>query len=372
MSFAIPPQALGGAQTISLQPPGNQQVVAFIELNNLCPFALEVGLPSDTRYLMPGVSATYGYSGTNTPLVITALGGSNQQGQFSGVWLYNGDPMPMNVTSSGVTTPASTIVIPQAQTQQAALPPSYFSTNINTGEAPYAEETTTIVEMDTTGYNAVLVNITPNGASSDYPAFPSPSSIFKWSLSQYLNGNLIASNSAFGFPFNATNLSTYYQPTGPNYQDVIPIFGNSISLSLDNSAAAVSGQPMPYNIVLQLLNTSQPTSSLLTFARKISMVGSIEVPAGTALNPYPSWIVPFTKRQCTLMLSVSDADVSFSIKGATFSNPLIGSTNGDNVNLTPGTALTTELSTINDLWSMTFSNTTTTNAYLSLYAAFVL
>ena len=146
MSQAIPPQALGGTQTISLPPPGNQQTVAFIELNNLCPFALEIGLPSDTRYLMPGVSATYGYPASNIPLVITALGSETQVGQFSGVWLYNGDPMPMNVTSSGVTTPASTIVIPQTQTQT-ALPPSYFSTNINTGEAPYAEETTTIVEM---------------------------------------------------------------------------------------------------------------------------------------------------------------------------------------------------------------------------------
>lgn len=123
MSQAIPPQALGGTQTISLQPPGNQQTVAFIELNNLCPFALQIGLPSDTRYLMPGVSATYGYPASNTPLVITALGGSNQQGQFSGVWLYNGDPVPMNVTSSGVSTPASTIVIPPSTSSSPALPP---------------------------------------------------------------------------------------------------------------------------------------------------------------------------------------------------------------------------------------------------------
>ena len=123
MSVAIPPQALGGAQTISLQPPGNQQTVAFIELNNLCPFALQIGLPSDTRYLMPGVSATYGYAGTNTPLVITALGADNQQGQFSGVWLYNGDPMPMNVTSSGVTTSSNTIVIPPSSSPSPALPP---------------------------------------------------------------------------------------------------------------------------------------------------------------------------------------------------------------------------------------------------------
>ena len=123
MSVAIPPQALGGTQTISLQPPGNQQTVAFIELNNLCPFALQIGLPSDTRYLMPGVSATYGYPASNTPLVITALGGSNQQGQFSGVWLYNGDPVPMNVTSSGVSTPASTIVIPPSASSSPALPP---------------------------------------------------------------------------------------------------------------------------------------------------------------------------------------------------------------------------------------------------------
>ena len=123
MSFAIPPQALGGAQTISLQPPGNQQTVAFIELNNLCPFALQIGLPSDTRYLMPGVSATYGYPASNTPLEITALGNANQQGQFSGVWLYNGDPMPMNVTSSGVSTPASTIVIPPSSSPSPATPP---------------------------------------------------------------------------------------------------------------------------------------------------------------------------------------------------------------------------------------------------------
>ena len=369
MSVAISPQAITGTQTISLQPPGNQQTVAFIELNNLCPFALEIGLPSDTRYLMPGVSATYGYPASNTPLVITALGGSNQQGQFSGVWLYNDDPMPMNVTSSGVTTPASTIVIPQTQTQT-VLPPSYFSTNINTGEAPYAEETTTIVEMDTTGYNAVLVNITPNGASSDYPAFPL-SYVFQWKLSQYLNGNLIASNSAFGFPFDATNLITYYQPTGPNYQDVIPIFGNSISLSLYNSQAATSGQPMPYNIVLQLLNINQPTSSLLTFARKISMGVTIEIPASSSNHKYPSWVVPFTKRQCTLMASLTGANILFSIQGATFGNPLIGGL-VPNVNLTTGTVLTTELSMINDLWTLIAQNSNTTNAYLSLYAAFVL
>ena len=369
MSFAIPPQALGGAQTISLQPPGNQQTVAFIELNNLCPFALQIGLPSDTRYLMPGVSATYGYPASNTPLVITALGGSNQQGQFSGVWLYNDDPMPMNVTSSGVTTPASTIVIPQTQTQT-ALPPSYFSTNINTGEAPYAEETTTIVEMDTSGYNAVLVNITPNGASSDYPAFPPLSYVFQWKLSQYLNGNLIASNSAFGFPFDATGLSTYYQPTGPNYQDVIPIFGNSISLSLYNSQAATSGQPMPYNIVLQLLNTNQPTSSLLTFARKISMAGQIEITAETNYN-YPSWVVPFTKRQCTLMISTLINNITFSISGTTFSNPLIG-VYPHNINVTTGSALTTELSMINDIWNIFIYNATSGDTYVSILANFVL